>query len=52
MAEILQTLTRIGIRVPQNIRLVGFDSVRFSSLLSTPLTTVEQPVRDLAITAS
>jgi LacI family transcriptional regulator len=50
-AEMLQTLTRIGIRVPQDIRLVGFDNVRFASLLSTPLTTVEQPVRDIAITA-
>jgi LacI family transcriptional regulator len=50
-AEILQTLTRIGMRVPKDIRLVGFDNVRFASLLSTPLTTVEQPVRDIAITA-
>jgi DNA-binding LacI/PurR family transcriptional regulator len=50
-AEILQTLTRIGIRVPQDLRLVGFDNVRFASLLSTPLTTVEQPIRDIAITA-
>jgi LacI family transcriptional regulator len=50
-AELLQTLTRIGIRVPKDLRLVGFDNVRFASLLSIPLTTVEQPVRDIAITA-
>jgi LacI family transcriptional regulator len=50
-AELLQTLTRLGIRVPKDLRLVGFDNVRFASLLSTPLTTVEQPVRDIAITA-
>ncbi len=50
-AELLQTLTRIGIRVPKDLRLVGFDNVRFASLLSTPLTTIEQPVRDIAITA-
>jgi len=50
-AELLQTLTRIGIRVPKSLRLVGFDNVRFASLLSVPLTTVEQPVRDIAITA-
>lgn len=50
-AELLQTLTRIGIRVPKDVRLVGFDNVRFASLLSIPLTTVEQPVRDIAITA-
>jgi LacI family transcriptional regulator len=50
-AELLQTLTRIGIRVPNDLRLVGFDNVRFASLLSTPLTTIEQPIRDIAITA-
>ena len=50
-AELLQTLTRIGIRVPKDLRLVGFDNVRFAGLLSAPLTTVEQPVRDIAITA-
>lgn len=50
-AELLQTLTRIGIRVPKDLRLVGFDNVRFANLLSVPLTTVEQPVRDIAITA-
>jgi len=50
-AEVFQTLTRIGIRVPQDLRLVGFDNVRFASLLAVPLTTVEQPVRDIAITA-
>ena len=38
-------------RVSKDIRLVGFDNVRFASLLSTLLTTVEQPVRDIAITA-
>jgi LacI family transcriptional regulator len=50
-AELLQTLTRIGVRVPNDLRLVGFDNVRFASLLSTPLTTIEQPIRDIAITA-
>lgn len=50
-AQLLQSLTRIGIRVPQDLRLVGFDDVRFASLLTIPLTTMEQPSRDIAITA-
>jgi DNA-binding LacI/PurR family transcriptional regulator len=50
-AQLLQTLTRLGIRVPQDLRLVGFDDVRFASLLTVPLTTMEQPCRDIAITA-
>ncbi|HTI71406.1 MAG TPA: GntR family transcriptional regulator [Candidatus Limnocylindria bacterium] len=50
-AQLLQSLTRIGIRVPQDLRLVGFDDVRYASLLTIPLTTMEQPCRDIAITA-
>jgi DNA-binding LacI/PurR family transcriptional regulator len=50
-AQLLQSLTRLGIRVPQDLRLVGFDDIRFASLLTIPLTTMEQPCRDMAITA-
>jgi DNA-binding LacI/PurR family transcriptional regulator len=50
-AQLLQSLTRLGIRVPQDLRLVGFDDVRFASLLTIPLTTMEQPCRDIAVTA-
>ena len=50
-AQLLQNLTRLGILVPKDLRLVGFDNVRFASLLTIPLTTMEQPCRDIAITA-
>jgi LacI family transcriptional regulator len=50
-AQLLQTLTRIGVRVPGDLRLVGFDDVRFATLLTVPLTTVQQPCRDIALTA-
>lgn len=50
-AQLLQSLARLGIRVPQDLRLVGFDDVRFASLLTIPLTTMEQPCRDVAVTA-
>jgi LacI family transcriptional regulator len=50
-AQLLQSLARLNIRVPQDLRLVGFDDVRFASLLTIPLTTMEQPCRDVAITA-
>jgi DNA-binding LacI/PurR family transcriptional regulator len=50
-AQLLQTLNRLGIRVPQDLRLVGFDNVPFASLLTIPLTTMEQSCRDIAITA-
>jgi LacI family transcriptional regulator len=50
-SQLMQSLSRLGIRVPHDLRLVGFDDVRFASLLTIPLTTVEQPCRDIAITA-
>jgi DNA-binding LacI/PurR family transcriptional regulator len=50
-AQLLQSLTRLGIRIPQDMGLVGFYDVRFASLLTIPLTTMEQPCRDIAITA-
>jgi LacI family transcriptional regulator len=50
-AQLLQTLTRLGVRVPRDLRLVGFDDVRFATLLTVPLTTVQQPCRDIALTA-
>jgi DNA-binding LacI/PurR family transcriptional regulator len=50
-AHLLQTLTRLGVRVPSELRLVGFDDVRFATLLTVPLTTVQQPCRDIALTA-
>ena len=50
-AQLLQSLNRLGIRVPHDLRVVGFDDVRFASLLTVPLTTMEQPCRDIAVTA-
>ncbi len=50
-AQLLQSLNRLGINVPKDLRLVGFDNVRFASLLTIPLTTMEQPCRDIALTA-
>jgi LacI family transcriptional regulator len=37
--------------VPSDIRLVGFDDVRYATLLATPLTTIHQPCRDIAVAA-
>jgi len=50
-ALLLQSLNRLGIKVPDDLRVVGFDDVRFASLLTVPLTTTEQPCRDIAVSA-
>jgi DNA-binding LacI/PurR family transcriptional regulator len=36
-----------GVRVPNDIRIVGIDDVAYASLLPVPLTTVRQPTREI-----
>ncbi|HJZ06887.1 MAG TPA: LacI family DNA-binding transcriptional regulator [Trebonia sp.] len=44
----LRTLAERGIRVPDDIAVVGFDDIFPASLCDPPLTTVHQPIRKLA----
>lgn len=44
-AKLIQTLSNMGVRLPQDVRVVGFDDVRYAMLLSVPLTTIHQPCR-------
>ena len=46
--ELIQTLEKRGKKVPEHVRVVGFDDVRYATVLSVPLTTVHQPCRELA----
>ena len=50
-AQLFGSLAKCGLRVPQDLRLVGFDDARYATLLSVPLTTIRQSSRDIAITA-
>lgn len=47
-ALLIQTLTRLGVSVPSDVAVAGFDDVRYSTLLSVPLTTMRQPCRGIA----
>ena len=46
-ARLMQTLLRLGLRIPQDVRLVGIDDVEYASLLPVPLTTLRQPTMQL-----
>ncbi|WP_199736555.1 LacI family DNA-binding transcriptional regulator [Micromonospora sp. HM5-17] len=41
-----------GLRVPRDVVITGFDDVPMSALVSPPLTTVRQPIRELAAEAA
>jgi GntR family transcriptional regulator of arabinose operon len=41
-ARLMQTLVGLGIRIPEEVRIVGMDDVRYASLLPVPLTTIHQ----------
>jgi LacI family transcriptional regulator len=41
----LRALIEAGVRVPQDISLVGFDDIPFSSRTIPPLTTIRQPIQ-------
>lgn len=50
-AVLMRSLESQGVRVPREIRVVGFDDVKYATLVSVPLTTIHQPCQDIAVTA-
>jgi GntR family transcriptional regulator, arabinose operon transcriptional repressor len=49
--HLMHALLTQGIRIPQDVRLVGIDDASYADLLPIPLTTVHQPCRDIGETA-
>lgn len=50
-AVLMRSIEASGFRVPKDFRVVGFDDVKYATLVSPPLTTIHQPCRDLAVIA-
>lgn len=44
---LLKHLTMMGIEVPADVSVVGFDNLRFTEHLPVPLTTVDQPKQEM-----
>lgn len=49
--DLMQSLDVLGVGVPGEVRVTGFDDVRYSSVLRVPLTTLRQPCQELGETA-
>ncbi len=45
---LMHTLENLGCGVPKDVRIVGFDDVKYATLLRVPLTTMHQPCHDIA----
>jgi GntR family transcriptional regulator, arabinose operon transcriptional repressor len=45
--HLMHTLMSLNQRIPEDIRIVGIDDVKFARLLPVPLTTLHQPCRDI-----
>jgi GntR family transcriptional regulator of arabinose operon len=50
-ANLMQTLLGMGIRVPEQVRVAGFDDVSYAGLLPVPLTTMHQPCGNIGAAA-
>ena len=47
-AQVIQVCNEIKIRIPEDIKLVGFDDVDISQLTTPRITTVHQPIKEMA----
>jgi LacI family repressor for deo operon, udp, cdd, tsx, nupC, and nupG len=48
---VMEVARRRGMRVPDDLSVVGFDDIRFSRHMDPPLTTIAQPMRDIGETS-
>jgi LacI family transcriptional regulator len=51
-AGVLSYAHRIGLEVPEDLSVAGFDDIPLAQLVWPPLTTIRQPVRELAYAAT
>ncbi|WP_277600361.1 substrate-binding domain-containing protein [Thermosipho globiformans] len=48
----LRALYDHGLRVPEDVSIIGYDNGPFSEYLHPPLTTIHQPRREMGLTAA
>jgi DNA-binding LacI/PurR family transcriptional regulator len=50
-ANLMRNLIQLGSDVPEQVRVMGLDDVKYARLLSVPLTTLRQPCREIGAAA-
>jgi len=50
-ARLMQTLLGFGVSIPEEVRIVGMDDVKYASLLPVPLTTIHQDCAGIGMVA-
>jgi DNA-binding LacI/PurR family transcriptional regulator len=50
-ARLMQTLIGLGVRIPDEVHIVGMDDVKYASLLPVPLTTIHQNCPEIGAVA-
>ena len=48
----IRALTRVGLRVPEQCSVIGFDDVAAAALYTPPLTTIRQPMENMGAAAA
>ena len=48
---VLRAATELGLRIPDDLALVGYDDIELSSYTNPPLTTIKQPTAEMGLTA-
>ena len=51
-AGALSALREVGLRVPEDVAVVGFDDAEFAAMLEPPLTTIRQPASAMGAAAA
>ncbi|MFC9971394.1 LacI family DNA-binding transcriptional regulator [Spirillospora sp. NPDC127200] len=49
---LVNELTRLGVRVPEDIAVIGYDDIDLAASAAVPLTTIRQPRRELGMEAA
>lgn len=47
-AQVIQVCSKMGIQIPNQLKIVGFDDVYIASLTTPRITTIHQPIKEMA----